>query len=253
MDVLQAKVTPSGVSRKWLVRAVSVAVMGVFALPAVVDGGGAFAATGATTKAAKQAPARSAAVKRSVGAKKAVAKSAVSKNAKAKSVVSKGAATRKAPVKKAPVNKAPVKKAPVKKAPVKKAVAKSAVAKKAVTRPGSKTKIQKVAKLGAQSAAVAAGTAAGVVVSKNLTEKKAESAKGAGSLSAPVSIPAAGTSNAPTTGTTGTAPAQTQSDSKAVNNEVTTPDKKVAKPVASKTSIKKPLKKVRMRRMHVMP
>ena len=73
MDVIQKKVAPVGVGKKWLARTLSVALLGSVVLPIVVESNGALAAT----KASAQRVAK------------------------------------KAPVKKAPVKKAPVKKAPV--------------------------------------------------------------------------------------------------------------------------------------------
>jgi len=87
------------------------------------------------------------------------------------------AATKPAPVKKEAAKKAPAKKAPAKKAPAKKAPAKKAPAKKA---PAKKASIRKVsvkkepitvAPLGAEGPAVAAGTTAGIAVSKKIADK----------------------------------------------------------------------------------
>ena len=72
------------------------------------------------------------------------------------------AATKPAPVKKEAAKKAPAKKAPAKKAPAKKAsIRKVSVKKEPIT----------VAPLGAEGPAVAAGTTAGIAVSKKIADK----------------------------------------------------------------------------------
>jgi len=82
------------------------------------------------------------------------------------------AATKPAPVKKEAAKKAPAKKAPAKKAPAKKAPAKKAPAKKASIRKVSvKKEPITVAPLGAEGPAVAAGTTAGIAVSKKIADK----------------------------------------------------------------------------------
>jgi hypothetical protein len=253
MDVIQKKATPTRVSKKWLARSLSVALVGALVLPVAVESTSAFAASKSsvksTTKVAKVGKvARGAGVKKSVTRKTPVKKAPV----------------KKAPVKKAPVKKAPVKKAPVKKAPVKKVAFKRVGAKKAstkkngkkvgtkkvgtkkvgtkkvgkkigkksaVTKPAS-SKLKKVATLGAQGAAVAAGTVAGVAVSKNLSKKKPASSAKNDTQTAPVG---AGTTNSSQAG-------------------ATTSVAKVIKPAkVIKSSSVKPLKKLRMRRLHVMP
>jgi hypothetical protein len=248
MDVIQKKATPTRVSKKWLARSLSVALVGALVLPVAVESTSAFAASKSsvksTTKVAKVGKvARGAGVKKSVTRKTPVKKAPV----------------KKAPVKKAPVKKAPVKKAPVKKAPVKKVAFKRVGAKKASTKKNGKkvgtkkvgtkkvgkkigkksavakpasSKLKKVATLGAQGAAVAAGTVAGVAVSKNLSKKKPASSAKNETQTAPVG---AGTTNSSQAG-------------------ATTSVAKVIKPAkVIKSSSVKPLKKLRMRRLHVMP
>jgi len=134
MDVLQKKVAPVGAGKKWVARTASVALLGALVLPAVIESNGALAAT-------KPAPVKKEAAK-------------------------------KAPAKKAPAKKAPAKKAPAKKAPAKKAPAKKAPAKKASIRKVSvKKEPITVAPLGAEGPAVAAGTTAGIAVSKKIADK----------------------------------------------------------------------------------
>jgi hypothetical protein len=253
MDVIQKKATPTRVSKKWLARSLSVALVGALVLPVAVESTSAFAASKSsvksTTKVAKVGKvARGAGVKKSVTRKTPVKKAPVKK-----------APVKKAPVKKAPVKKAPVKKAPVKKAPVKKVAFKRVGAKKASTKKNGKkvgtkkvgtkkvgkkigkksavakpasSKLKKVATLGAQGAAVAAGTVAGVAVSKNLSKKKPASSAKNETQTAPVG---AGTTNSSQAG-------------------ATTSVAKVIKPAkVIKSSSVKPLKKLRMRRLHVMP
>ena len=114
MDVIQKKVIPAGVGKKWFARTASVALLGALVLPAVIESNGALAAT------------------------------------------------KPAPVKKEAAKKAPAKKAPAKKAPAKKAsIRKVSVKKEPIT----------VAPLGAEGPAVAAGTTAGIAVSKKIADK----------------------------------------------------------------------------------
>ena len=77
------------------------------------------------------------------------------------------AATKPAPVKKEAAKKAPAKKAPAKKAPAKKAPAKKASIRKVSVKKEPIT----VAPLGAEGPAVAAGTTAGIAVSKKIADK----------------------------------------------------------------------------------
>jgi hypothetical protein len=253
MDVIQKKATPTRVSKKWLARSLSVALVGALVLPVAVESTSAFAASKSSVKSTTKV-AKVGKVARGAGVKKSVTRKAPVKKAPVK----------KAPVKKAPVKKAPVKKAPVKKAPVKKVAFKRVGAKKAstkkngkkvgtkkvgtkkvgtkkvgkkigkksaVTKPAS-SKLKKVATLGAQGAAVAAGTVAGVAVSKNLSKKKPASSAKNDTQTAPVG---AGTTNSSQAG-------------------ATTSVAKVIKPAkVIKSSSVKPLKKLRMRRLHVMP
>jgi len=158
MDVIQKKATSVGVGKKWVTRSVSIALLGALVLPAVAESNGALAAT-------KPAPVKKTAA-RKVAAKKAPAKKAPAKKAPAK----------KAPAKKAPAKKAPAKKAPAKRVTTKKAPAKKAAAKAGLTKSAPST-LHKAATLGAESAAVAAGTAAGVVVSKKIADKKPQEAQ----------------------------------------------------------------------------
>ena len=109
MDVIQKKVIPAGVGKKWFARTASVALLGALVLPAVIESNGALAAT-------KPAPLKKEAAK-------------------------------KAPAKKAPAKKASIRKGPVKKEPI------------------------TVAPLGAEGPAVAAGTTAGIAVSKKIADK----------------------------------------------------------------------------------
>jgi hypothetical protein len=248
MDVIQKKATPTRVSKKWLARSLSVALVGALVLPVAVESTSAFAASKSSVKSTTKV-AKVGKVARGAGVKKSVTRKAPVKKAPVK----------KAPVKKAPVKKAPVKKAPVKKAPVKKVAFKRVGAKKASTKKNGKkvgtkkvgtkkvgkkigkksavakpasSKLKKVATLGAQGAAVAAGTVAGVAVSKNLSKKKPASSAKNETQTAPVG---AGTTNSSQAG-------------------ATTSVAKVIKPAkVIKSSSVKPLKKLRMRRLHVMP
>ena len=86
------------------------------------------------------------------------------------------AATKPAPVKKTAARKVAAKKAPAKRVTTKKAPAKKAAAKAGLTKSAPST-LHKAATLGAESAAVAAGTAAGVVVSKKIADKKPQEAQ----------------------------------------------------------------------------
>jgi hypothetical protein len=253
MDVIQKKATPTRVSKKWLARSLSVALVGALVLPVAVESTSAFAASKSSVKSTTKV-AKVGKVARGAGVKKSVTRKAPVKKAPVKK-----APVKKAPVKKAPVKKAPVKKAPVKKAPVKKVAFKRVGAKKASTKKNGKkvgtkkvgtkkvgkkigkksavakpasSKLKKVATLGAQGAAVAAGTVAGVAVSKNLSKKKPASSAKNETQTAPVG---AGTTNSSQAG-------------------ATTSVAKVIKPAkVIKSSSVKPLKKLRMRRLHVMP
>jgi hypothetical protein len=253
MDVIQKKATPTRVSKKWLARSLSVALVGALVLPVAVESTSAFAASKSSVKSTTKV-AKVGKVARGAGVKKSVTRKAPVKKAPVKK-----APVKKAPVKKAPVKKAPVKKAPVKKAPVKKVAFKRVGAKKASTKKNGKkvgtkkvgtkkvgkkigkksavakpasSKLKKVATLGAQGAAVAAGTVAGVAVSKNLSKKKPASSAKNDTQTAPVG---AGTTNSSQAG-------------------ATTSVAKVIKPAkVIKSSSVKPLKKLRMRRLHVMP
>jgi hypothetical protein len=263
MDVIQKKATPTRVSKKWLARSLSVALVGALVLPVAVESTSAFAASKSSVKSTTKV-AKVGKVARGAGVKKSVTRKTPVKKAPVKKAPVKKAPVKKAPVKKAPVKKAPVKKAPVKKAPVKKVAFKRVGAKKAstkkngkkvgtkkvgtkkvgtkkvgkkigkksaVTKPAS-SKLKKVATLGAQGAAVAAGTVAGVAVSKNLSKKKPASSAKNDTQTAPVG---AGTTNSSQAG-------------------ATTSVAKVIKPAkVIKSSSVKPLKKLRMRRLHVMP
>jgi len=143
MDVIQKKATSVGVGKKWVTRSVSIALLGALVLPAVAESNGALAAT-------KPAPVKKTAARK--------------------------VAAKKAPAKRVTTKKAPAKKAPAKKAPAKKAPAKKAAAKAGLTKSAPST-LHKAATLGAESAAVAAGTAAGVVVSKKIADKKPQEAQ----------------------------------------------------------------------------
>jgi hypothetical protein len=258
MDVIQKKATPTRVSKKWLARSLSVALVGALVLPVAVESTSAFAASKSSVKSTTKV-AKVGKVARGAGVKKSVTRKAPVKKAPVKKAPVKKAPVKKAPVKKAPVKKAPVKKAPVKKAPVKKVAFKRVGAKKASTKKNGKkvgtkkvgtkkvgkkigkksavakpasSKLKKVATLGAQGAAVAAGTVAGVAVSKNLSKKKPASSAKNDTQTAPVG---AGTTNSSQAG-------------------ATTSVAKVIKPAkVIKSSSVKPLKKLRMRRLHVMP
>ena len=205
MDVNQKKAAPVRVSKKWLARSLSVALIGAIVLPATIESNGALAATKATV--------RSTAKVAKVG--KVVHPAVVRKSGtKARGI--KRAPVKKATTRKSAVKKVATRKSAVKKAGTKKAGTKKASKKSAVTKPVS-SKLKKAASLGAQSAAVAAGTVAGVAVSKNLTEKRSKS--------------------------TGAKEVQTAPVGAGITKSLKAP----------KTSAAKPMKKLRMRRLHVMP
>ena len=149
MDVNQKKAAPARVSKKWLARSLSVALIGAIVLPAAIESNGALAATKATV--------RSTAKVAKVG--KVVRPAVVTKSG------TKASGVKRAPVKKVATRKSAVKKSAVKKAGTKKAGTKKGSKKSAVTNPVS-SKLKKAASLGAQSAAVAAGTVAGVAVDR---------------------------------------------------------------------------------------
>ena len=104
MDVLQKKVSPRGISKKWLTRTVSVAVVGALILPAVVESNSAFAVAKVAGKTTGKSVAKAAG--------KSVAKAAATRKSPVKRVAVKKTAT----VKKTPVKSASIKKTPVKKA-----------------------------------------------------------------------------------------------------------------------------------------
>jgi hypothetical protein len=245
MDVIQKKATPTRVSKKWLARSLSVALVGALVLPVAVESTSAFAASKSSVKSTTKV-AKVGKVARGAGVKKSVTRKTPVKKAPVKKAAVKKVAVKKTPVKKAPVKKAPVKKVAFKRVGAKKAstkkngkkvgtkkvgtkkVGKKIGKKSAVAKPAS-SKLKKVATLGAQGAAVAAGTVAGVAVSKK--KKPASSAKNE-TQTAPVG---AGTTNSSQAG-------------------ATTSVAKVIKPAkVIKSSSVKPLKKLRMRRLHVMP
>jgi hypothetical protein len=253
MDVIQKKATPTRVSKKWLARSLSVALVGALVLPVAVESTSAFAASKSSVKSTTKV-AKVGKVARGAGVKKSVTRKTPVKKAPVKKAAVKKVAVKKTPVKKAALKKIPVKKVAFKKVETKKVGTKKASTKKvgkkvgtkkastkkvgkkvgkksAVTKPAS-SKLKKVATLGAQGAAVAAGTVAGVAVSKNLSKKKPASSAKNDTQTAPVG---AGTTNSSQAG-------------------ATTSVAKVIKPAkVIKSSSVKPLKKLRMRRLHVMP
>jgi len=181
---------------------------------------------------------------------------------------------KKAPVKKAASRTATVKKSSTGAKTVKKIAGRSTGVKKSIGAKSSRS-IHKVAKLGAQSAAVAAGTAAGVAVSKNLSHKLANEKAATGSdTKATDTTTAAGATNSSTTTTTPETKSQSDSAKSAegsvgseavkadaagaakVSNGSSKSTKSSKAPKANKPTkgtSAKPMKKLRMRRLHVEP
>jgi hypothetical protein len=171
----------SGIANKWVLRTVGATLVGALILPAGFAMNQANAQTKAvgTSVAAKRVvtralPSRSATSKRLAVSKKSIGRGAASKRTTPKVAVRKApirkVAVRKAPIRKVAVRKAPMRKVAVRKAPIRKVAVRKAPIRKVAANVASTNVLMTPAPkaIQAPTAAVAAGTEAGVGVSKKI-------------------------------------------------------------------------------------